>query len=147
MSKDTVCLICAVEALNIGLKFGDQFCVDGSFHNCEYFLRSSVCVSGCGCGCGCVVVVVVVVVVVEIALTKLGLDSRQVYLDRHSSPEVVGSFSDAESIKVLDLRTSCTEAIYWCFDCCPWSTFCWWTRVLLTWACWQEHLGKTQYSP
>ena len=58
------------------------------------------------------VVVVVVVVVVEIALTKLGLDSRQVYLDRHSSPEVVGSFSDAESIKVLDLRTSCTEAIY-----------------------------------
>lgn len=53
-----------------------------------------------------------VVVVVEIALTKLGLDSRQVYLDRHSSPEVVGSFSDAESIKVLDLRTSCTEAIY-----------------------------------
>ena len=59
-----------------------------------------------------VVVVVVVVVVVEIALTKLGLDSRQVYLDRHSSPEVVGSFSDAESIKVLDLRTSCTEAIY-----------------------------------
>lgn len=56
--------------------------------------------------------VVVVVVVVEIALTKLGLDSRQVYLDRHSSPEVVGSFSDAESIKVLDLRTSCTEAIY-----------------------------------
>jgi len=57
-------------------------------------------------------VVVVVVVVVEIALTKLGLDSRQVYLDRHSSPEVVGSFSDAESIKVLDLRTSCTEAIY-----------------------------------
>jgi hypothetical protein len=56
--------------------------------------------------------VVVGVVVVEIALTKLGLDSRQVYLDRHSSPEVVGSFSDAESIKVLDLRTSCTEAIY-----------------------------------
>ena len=92
MSKDTVCLI-AGEALNIGLKLGGQS-----------FLRSSVSVSISNNVIGSVVVifvVVVVVVVVQIALTQLGFDSRQVYSDRHSCPEVVGSFSDVESIKVV----------------------------------------------
>ena len=89
MSKDTVCLI-AGEALNIGLKLGGQS-----------FLGSSVSVSVSNNIIGSVVVVVVVVVVVQIALTQLGFDSRQVYSDRHSCPEVVGSFSDVESIKVV----------------------------------------------